>query len=164
MNIDDIKIGDSIIDDNGEQCSIKKIIKKGSLTPQEKTHQLLLFPLSLESQDNWTAEQEKYVIDKVFTNPQEDYVYVQHYPNKKFYDALIKCDKCDNLSNLSVEPIDKSKTQEKFICSSSIKVNENFYTCKGKKYTEIKRKYKGIPCVNIYTWENFIKKFKCEKY
>jgi len=94
----------------------------------------------------------------------ENMIEVQHYPSSKWYKIEVKCDKCGGTSILT----HTATIQEKLICIhkvTGIPKNQLFpvekhYTCGGKKYTEIKRRNTGIPCVGIYACGDFIKKFK----
>ena len=164
-NIDTLKIGAEIFDENGELCHIKDITLKGSISTLNTTHQLHLFPLiGVSELSSWYEDQESYIHEKVMINPQDHIITVQHYPSSKWYKAEVKCDKCGGISTLT----NTTTTIEKFVCTHKIPgipkgqlfPIESCYTCGGKKYTEIKRRSTGITCVNIYSCSDFIKTFK----
>ena len=158
IDINTINIGTEVFDEAGESCHIIDMKLRGSI-PIIGVHQLLLFPM-LEGGDSWNKDwQDKhasYIKEKIFTKPQEHIIQVQHYPSTKWYKAEVKCDKCGGLTTLTFT----ATTAEKLVCSHNIQVNENFYACNGKKYTEVKRRHTGIKCSSIYTWGDFIKEFK----
>ena len=130
INIDTLKIGTEVFDETGELCHIYYITLQG------------------------------------MTFPQEHMIKIQHYPNSKWYKAEVKCDKCGGISTLThTATIDEKlicghKISKQIIPSNQLFPVEKFFTCGGKKYTEIKRRSTGIPCVNIYSWNDFIKIFK----
>lgn len=152
-DITQIKIGTEIIDSDGQVCHVSGLSLKGSIK-SNCVHQLLLFPL-IGKQDDWYTEQETFIQEKMFTTPQEHGIRVQHYPNKKWYIADVKCVKCNGLTKLKFT----STSAEKFVCTHTIEVNENFYTCSGKKFEEITRRYTGISVNSSYSWVDFIKEF-----
>jgi hypothetical protein len=115
-DISQIKVGDSVIDTDGQISHIHSIIE----------------------------------------NKVEPVIILQHYPNKKWYIANVKCDKCSGEAKLRFT----SLSAEKFICTHQIQVGEKFYSCGGKKYTEINRRHTGIACKGNHLWLDFIKQYQ----
>jgi len=95
-------------------------------------------------------------VSSIINNTIEPVIVVQHYPHTKWYVSEVTCDKCGAESKLKFT----STSAEKHICSNQIKVNDNFYTCGGKKYTEIRRRSTGIKCKGNFLWADFVKEFK----
>jgi hypothetical protein len=95
-------------------------------------------------------------IVSIVENKIEPVIILQHYPNKKWYIANVKCDKCSGEAKLRFT----SLSAEKFICTHQIQVGEKTYNCGGKKCTEINRKHTGITCKGNHLWADFIKEFQ----
>ena len=159
-DIEQIEQGCAIINSDDQICHVANIKKRAI---EIKPYQLRLFSsreyVANEFEKTWFENQEERIKES-YTNPTEHCIEVQLYPNKKWYIANVKCDKCSGEAKLRFT----STTAEKFICTHQIQKGENTYNCGGKKFTEVSRKHTGVPCKNTYLWSDFVKEFKlCQK-
>jgi len=102
------------------------------------------------------SEGEIHHVVEILASNIEAVVVLQHYPHTKWYIAEVKCDKCGGHSTLRFT----ATSAEKLVCGHTIQKGDNFYSCGGKKYTEVNRRSTGIKCKGNVLWNDLIKLYQ----